>query len=253
MKRLTSSIYSFEKIINEGKLYVDKTEYIWNLIQDDGSYFLARPRRFGKSLTVSTLEAVFQGRKDLFKGLAIYDKPYDWKKYPVIHLDLSKGDYSSLKQTSSALSNMVARCAQAHGIKLKRDVPNEMFQDLIIQLSKKGQVVILVDEYDKPILETLGEPYAKDVLKLLKAFYSVIKSYDANERFVFITGVSKFSHVSLFSGMNNPSDLSMRSEYATMFGYTQTEFEENFAEYIDATVKKLNMPREEFLQKMKDW
>ena len=253
MKRLTSSVYSFEKIINEGKLYVDKTEYIWNLIQDDGSYFLARPRRFGKSLTVSTLEAVFQGRKDLFKGLAIYDKPYDWKKYPVIHLDLSKGDYSSLKQTSSALSNMVARCAQAHGIKLKRDVPNEMFQDLIIQLSKKGQVVILVDEYDKPILETLGEPYAKDVLKLLKAFYSVIKSYDANERFVFITGVSKFSHVSLFSGMNNPSDLSMRSEYATMFGYTQTEFEENFAEYIDAAVKKLNMPREEFLQKMKDW
>ena len=253
MKRLTSSVYSFEKIINEGKLYVDKTEYIWNLIQDDGSYFLARPRRFGKSLTVSTLEAVFQGRKDLFKGLAIYDKPYDWKKYPVIHLDLSKGDYSSLKQTSSALSNMVARCAQAHGIKLKRDVPNEMFQDLIIRLSKKGQVVILVDEYDKPILETLGEPYAKDVLKLLKAFYSVIKSYDANERFVFITGVSKFSHVSLFSGMNNPSDLSMRSEYATMFGYTQTEFEENFAEYIDATVKKLNMPREEFLQKMKDW
>ena len=253
MKRLTSSVYSFEKIINEGKLYVDKTEYIWNLIQDDGSYFLARPRRFGKSLTVSTLEAVFQGRKNLFKGLAIYDKPYDWKKYPVIHLDLSKGDYSSLKQTSSALSNMVARCAQAHGIKLKRDVPNEMFQDLIIQLSKKGQVVILVDEYDKPILETLGEPYAKDVLKLLKAFYSVIKSYDANERFVFITGVSKFSHVSLFSGMNNPSDLSMRSEYATMFGYTQTEFEENFAEYIDAAVKKLNMPREEFLQKMKDW
>ena len=253
MKRLTSSVYSFEKIINEGKLYVDKTEYIWNLIQDDGSYFLARPRRFGKSLTVSTLEAVFQGRKDLFKGLAIYDKPYDWKKYPVIHLDLSKGDYSSLKQTSSALSNMVARCAQAHGIKLKRDVPNEMFQDLIIRLSKKGQVVILVDEYDKPILETLGEPYAKDVLKLLKAFYSVIKSYDANERFVFITGVSKFSHVSLFSGMNNPSDLSMRSEYATMFGYTQTEFEDNFAEYIDAATEKLGIPREEFLQKMKYW
>ena len=253
MKRLTSSIFSFEKIINEGKLYVDKTEFIWNLIQDDGSYFLARPRRFGKSLTVSTLEAVFQGRKDLFKGLAIYDKPYDWKKYPVIHLDLSKGDYSSLNQTSSALSNMVARCAQAHGIELKRDVPNEMFQDLIIQLSKEGQVVILVDEYDKPILETLGEPYAKDVLKLLKAFYSVIKSYDANERFAFITGVSKFSHVSLFSGMNNPTDLTMRSDYATMLGFTQEEFEANYAEYIDVAVRKLGISREVFLEKMKKW
>ncbi len=253
MKKLTSSVYSFEKIVNEGKLYVDKTEFIWNLIQDDGSYFLARPRRFGKSLMVSTLEAVFQGKRDLFKGLAIYNKLEEWKEYPVIRFDLSKGDYSSLKQTSSSLSNMVARCAQAYGIKLKRDVPNEMFQDLIIHLSQKGQVVILVDEYDKPILETLGEPYAKDVLKLLKTFYSVIKSYDEYERFVFITGVSKFSHVSLFSGMNNPSDLSMRSEYATMFGYTQQEFEENFAEYIDAAVKKLDMPREEFLQKMKYW
>lgn len=254
MKRLTSSASSFEEMITNGYLYVDKTEFIWNLVEQPlGTYFMSRPRRFGKSLTVSTLEAVFQGKKALFKGLAIYDKPYDWKKYPVIHLDLSKGDYSSLKQTSSALSNMVARCAQAHGIKLKRDVPNEMFQDLIIQLSKEGQAVILVDEYDKPILETLGEPYAKDVLKLLKAFYSVIKSYDANERFAFITGVSKFSHVSLFSGMNNPTDLTMGSRYATMLGYTQTEFETYFDEYIDYAMQKLNLGREEFLQKMKDW
>ena len=208
MKRLTSSVYSFEKIINEDKLYVDKTEYIWNLIQDEGTYFLSRPRRFGKSLTVSTLEAVFQGKKELFKGLAIYDKPYDWKPYPVIHLDFANVNASTADQ-----------------IALKGTSSSTRFENLIQDLAGQGKVVILVDEYDKPILESFGKPYAQDILELLKAFYSVIKSYDANERFAFITGVSKFSHVSLFSGMNNPTDLTMRSDYATMLGFTQEEFE----------------------------
>ena len=254
MKRLTSSASSFEEMITNGYLYVDKTEFIWNLVEQPlGTYFLARPRRFGKSLTVSTLEAVFQGKKDLFKGLAIYDKPYDWKPYPIIHLDMSEGEYSSPELTQHTICKMVASIAQEHGVQIDLDTPGQMLLELINKLQTKGKVVILVDEYDKPIIDSIGKPYAQDILEILKAFYLKIKTSNVKERFVFITGVSKFSHVSFFSGMNNPSDLSMRSEYATMFGYTQTEFEDNFAEYIDAATEKLGIPREEFLQKMKDW
>ena len=253
MKRLTSSIFSFEKIINEGILYVDKTEFIWNLIQDEGTYFLSRPRRFGKSLTVSTLEAVFQGKKELFKGLAIYDKPYDWKPYPVIHLDFANVNASTADQMESYLNDKLAMQASAFGVALKGTSSSTRFENLIQDLAGQGKVVILVDEYDKPILESFGKPYAQDILELLKAFYSVIKSYDANERFAFITGVSKFSHVSLFSGMNNPTDLTMRSDYATMLGFTQEEFEANYAEYIDVAVRKLGISREAFLEKMKKW
>ena len=254
MKRLTSSASSFEEMITNGYLYVDKTEFIWNLVEQPlGTYFLARPRRFGKSLTVSTLEAVFQGKKDLFKGLSIYDKPYDWKPYPIIHLDMSEGEYSSPELTQHTICKMVASIAQEHGVQIDLDTPGQMLLELINKLQTKGKVVILVDEYDKPIIDSIGKPYAQDILEILKAFYLKIKTSNVKERFVFITGVSKFSHVSFFSGMNNPSDLSMRSEYATMFGYTQTEFEDNFAEYIDAATEKLGIPREEFLQKMKDW
>ena len=255
MKKLNASTSSFEKLITNNNLYVDKTEFIWNLIQNEETYFMARPRRFGKSLTVSTLEAIFQGKRELFKGLAIYDKEYDWTSYPIIRLDLGKGAYTSLEKTSSALCNIVERNASSHAIKLKHDSPNEMFQDLIIALKEKHnkKVVILVDEYDKPIVDTLGKPFAKDVLELLKPFYTVIKSYDADERFVFITGVSKFSHVSLFSGLNNPTDISMWSEYATMLGYTQNELESVFAEHIEAAAQKLNMPREDLLKRLKEW
>ena len=201
MKRLTSSVYSFEKIINEGKLYVDKTEYIWNLIQDDGSYFLARPRRFGKSLTVSTLEAVFQGRKDLFKGLAIYDKPYDWKKYPVIHLDFANCMAQTADELEDFIFDKLTMIAAQFGLELQGLSNPTRFEKLIGDLSKQNPVVVLVDEYDKPILNNAMSPNVADILSALKAFYSTIKIGDGKERFAFITGVSKFSHVSLFSGM----------------------------------------------------
>ena len=253
MKRLTSSVYSFEKIINEGKLYVDKTEFIWNLIQDDGSYFLARPRRFGKSLTISTLEAVFQGRKDLFKGLAIYDKPYDWKKYPVIHLDFANCMAQTADELEDFIFDKLTMIAAQFGLELQGLSNPTRFEKLIGDLSKQNPVVVLVDEYDKPILNNAMSPNVADILSALKAFYSTIKIGDGKERFAFITGVSKFSHVSLFSGMNNPTDLTMSSRYATLLGYTQTEFETYFDEYIDYAMLKLNLGREEFLQKMKDW
>ena len=252
MKEITSSLYKFEDLINGNYVYVDKTEYIWNMIKSyKGMYFMSRPRRFGKSLTLSTIEAIFEGKKELFKGLAIYDKPYDWKPYSVIRLDMSGFDIQSLKDFRESLQELILECGNKHGILLTPASPTIMFRRLISALTKNGQVVILVDEYDKPILDSLGKPFAKRILESLKSFYTVIKTYSGDERFVFITGVSKFCHVSLFSGMNNPTDLTMRSEYATMLGYTQKEFESYFAKNITDAAKKLGIPRREFLQEMK--
>ena len=156
MKNITSSVYSFEKLRQEGYLYVDKTEYIWNLINPaGGSYFLSRPRRFGKSLTVSTLKAIFEGKKELFQGLAIYDKAYDWKKYPVIHLDMANCDVHSEDDLRDYLVRMMKRLAQHHNVnvKIQRNLLASSFADLIEEIAKQGDVVILLDEYDKPILE----------------------------------------------------------------------------------------------------
>ena len=254
MLDLTSYTYSFEELIRGKFLYVDKTEYIWNMIRPaTAGYFLSRPRRFGKSLTVSTLKAVFQGKKELFKGLAIYDKPYDWKQYPVIHLDMNGLDFSSVEELESSLCDLVTEAAASHELRLESANAASMFRALINQLAEQEQVVILVDEYDKPILNNLGKPHAQKILDKLKTFYSVIKAFESKERFVFVTGVSKFCHVSLFSDLNNLTDISMHRDYATMFGYTQGEFETYFADRIDAACKQLNTLREEFLPEIKAW
>ena len=254
MLDLTSYTYSFEELIRGKFLYVDKTEYIWNMIRPaTAGYFLSRPRRFGKSLTVSTLKAVFQGKKELFKGLAIYDKPYDWKQYPVIHLDMNGLDFSSVEELESSLCDLVTEAAASHELRLESANAASMFRALINQLAEQEQVVILVDEYDKPILNNLGKPHAQKILDKLKTFYSVIKAFESKERFVFVTGVSKFCHVSLFSDLNNLTDISMHRDYATMFGYTQEEFETYFADRIDSACKQLNMPCEELLPEIKQW
>ncbi len=254
MKDITSSVYSFEKLRQEGYLYVDKTEYIWNLINPaGGSYFLSRPRRFGKSLTVSTLKAVFEGRKELFKGLAIYDKPYDWKTYPVIHL--SFGDYNvisdALKELPDYLTTKIQRIAQECGVQISGNTPGLCFGDLIDKLSEINDVVILVDEYDKPILDNISNPNIGDIQKCLKGFYSVLKDRNDKERFLFVTGVSKFSHVSLFSDLNNLTDITMDARFATMFGYTQEELESNFADRIAALAGNADM--ETYKAKIKEW
>ncbi len=254
MKDLTSYTYSFEELIRGQFLYVDKTEYIWNMIRPaTAGYFLSRPRRFGKSLTVSTLKAVFQGKKELFKGLAIYDKPYDWKQYPVIHLDMNGLDFSSVEELESSLCDLVTEVAVSHELTLESANAASMFRTLINRLAEEEQVVILIDEYDKPILNNLGKSHAQKILDKLKVFYSVIKAFESKERFVFVTGVTKFCHVSLFSELNNLTDITMNRDYATMFGYTQDEFETYFADRIDAACKQLNMPREELLPEIKAW
>ena len=254
MKELTTSIFSFENLIRGKYLYVDKTEYIWQLIENEGeSYFLSRPRRFGKSLTLSTLKAVFEGKKELFKGLAIYDKPYDWKPYPIIHLSL--GDYSPINNTAEKLNLYFLRKVKAIAKDLKvsltiDDDASQAFAEMMnIFKEKNQQVVILIDEYDKPILDNVTEPNIKEIQKCLKGFYSVLKDRNSQERLLFITGVSKFCHVSLFSDLNNLTDITMDARFATMLGYTQEELEANFGDRLDA----LAGDRDELMQEIKRW
>ena len=252
MKDITSSVYNFEDLIQGNFLYVDKTEYIWQLIRPAKEmYFLSRPRRFGKSLTLSTLKAVFEGKKELFQGLAIYDKQYDWKKYPVIHLDLNGWNFNTHDELRSSLCGLVRECAEDHHIEIQEDVPEKMFRQLIRTLASVAPVVILLDEYDKPILNNIGKPESKQILADLKSFYSVIKAFEDKLRLAFITGVSKFCHVSLFSDLNNLTDISRDARYATMFGYTQDELEENFGERISALAGQEDV--EAFKAKIKEW
>ena len=254
MQKLTSSIYTFEKLIENNFLYVDKTEYIWRLIDSaPAMYFMSRPRRFGKSLTVSTLEAVFSGKKELFKGLAIYNKSYDWKKYPVIHLDMGNCNAKNAEELEAFLNDKLTECSEKTETSLQGESITTRFASLIRELATQDSVVILVDEYDKPILNNIGNPELKEMLFVLKGFYSTIKTCEQQEHFVFVTGVSKFCHVSLFSDLNNLTDITMNADYATMLGYTQQEFETNFAEWISAAEARQQLPHEAYLREIKNW
>jgi hypothetical protein len=238
MKELTTSIFSFEDLIQGNFLYVDKTEYIWQLVKPAKEmYFFSRPRRFGKSLTISTLKAVFEGKKELFKGLAIYDKPYDWKQYPIIHI--SCGDYNPINDTAEKLNLYFLRKIKevANDLKVSLTVDDDAsqaFAELMDFFKGKEQVVILVDEYDKPILDNITSPNIKEIQRCLKGFYSVLKDRNSQERLLFVTGVSKFCHVSLFSDLNNLTDITMDAHFATMLGFTQEEMEANFGDRIAA-------------------
>ena len=252
MKDITSSVYNFADLIQGNFLYVDKTEYIWQLIRPAKEmYFLSRPRRFGKSLTISTLKALFEGKKELFKGLAICDKPFEWKKHPVIHLDLNGFDFSSLAAVKSSLIRLMKETAAYHHVTLTESSPENMFREIIGELSGQQSVVILLDEYDKPILNNIGNPEISDILTCMKSFYSVIKAFESKLRFAFITGVSKFCHVSLFSDLNNLTDISMDARFATMLGYTQEELEANFGDRLAMLAGEQSI--DAYKAKIKDW
>jgi hypothetical protein len=254
MKNLTTSVYTFEKLIEGNYSYIDKTEYIWNLIKEPyGIYFLSRPRRFGKSLTLSTLKAVFQNKKHLFKGLALENKPYDWKEYPVIHLDLGDLSSASPELLNASLTTTINEAASSLGVELKNIGASERFRELILQSSKKEKVVILIDEYDKPILDNVTRENVQSIREVLENFYSVVKATEPYQRFVLLTGVSKFARVSVFSKLNNLTDITMDARFATMLGYTQKEFEENFTEYIEHVCREQKMDKAELLVKLKLW
>ncbi len=255
MKEIATDIFTFENLRNNDYLYVDKTKYVWEIAKSQGSFFLSRPRRFGKSLLLSTFKAFFQGKKHLFKGLEIERlAPEVWETYPVIHLDLAKGsDYESKDEITEKIKDQIRYSAQSLDVDIIEASPARMFGSLINNTFSKfqKQIVILVDEYDKPILDSMFMPYRDDVVKMMATFYQELKSANDKERFVFITGVTKFAHVSLFSGANNPTDLTRNEDYATLLGYTEEELRHNFAEHIDYLAKKMEMSRDEFLSYMK--
>ncbi len=255
MKTLPIGIYTFEKMIQGNHLYVDKTEYILRLITGGTYYFLSRPRRFGKSLLVSTLNEIFSGNKDLFQGLFIYDK-IDWKPYPVIHLDLSLIPRENAEMLKTGLLQFCQDMAAENQLELSSEHYSAAFAELIRKLAQSSQqnVVILIDEYDKPIVDRITDlQTAQANREVLKYFYEIIKGSDRYVKFVFLTGVSKFSKVSVFSGLNNLDDLTLDSRYACLLGYTQQELENCFAEHIQRFCEEEQIDRERLLDKIKHW
>ena len=255
MKPLSTSIYTFSELIEGGYLYVDKTPDIHSLIREfKGQYFLSRPRRFGKSLLVSTLKAIFQGRRELFDGLYIVGTDYDWRTYPVIHLDLGSAAADSAEELDRLLGYAIDDNARANGAVLSRTGCSPRFRELVDILAERdGKVVILVDEYDKPLLGHLGQESARDIQQVLKRFYSVIKTTEAHQRFALLTGVSKFSKVSVFSDLNNLTDLTMSRQSATLLGYTQEEVEANFPDYIERLAETLGKTVPATLDELRVW
>ncbi|WP_025209155.1 ATP-binding protein [Hippea sp. KM1] len=237
MKKLPIGIQTFSEIIQEGYYYVDKTEFAYKLLIKGKYYFLSRPRRFGKSLFLDTLAEIFLGNKDLFKGLYIYDK-YDFKPHPVIRISFGSGDYSlDESQTIDEIRRILKRNQRGYNIECEEiDDYKSCFEELIIKLYEKHKtnVVILIDEYDKPILDNItNKDMAKRARNILKNFYSVIKDSDRYIRFVFITGVSKFSKLNLFSGLNNLEDITIDENYAEICGYTHDDLLTVFKDRIE--------------------
>jgi hypothetical protein len=254
MKPLTTSIYTFSDLIAGGYLYVDKTALIHRWVSEyRAQLFLARPRRFGKSLLVSTLKAIFQGRRELFAGLAIDKMDYDWKSYPVIHLDMGSCVGKDVEAMELRLCDQLDRNAREYGLHLEKEGADRRFVELIEGLASRGEVVILVDEYDKPLLGHLGQEGVREIQSLLKSFYSVIKTTESLQRFALLTGVSKFSKVSIFSDLNNLTDLTMDREAGTLLGYTQEELESNFGGYIQGLGKEKGFSHEKTLEELKYW
>ena len=258
MKKIKTSTYNFPEIIEKDFLYVDKTDYVRKLVEGEkDEFFLSRPRRFGKSLLVSTLKAVFQGRRDLFKGLAIDKMDYDWKAYPVIHLDFGMCNVRTAEALEDYLNHLLLKEATALGLELREKGASIRFENLVSDAaakSKEKSVVVLVDEYDKPILGNISnKDNNQAILDTLKGFYSVIKGCEGLIRFAFITGVSKFAHVSLFSDLNNLTDITLNPEYAGMLGFSEAEIRENFADRIPLAAEANNCTAEELMRTLLKW
>lgn len=254
MKNLPIGIQTFDKLITEGYLYIDKTREIHRLLVGGGQYyFISRPRRFGKSLLISTLSEIFSGNKDLFKGLWIYDQ-IDWAEYPVISIDFSSLDYDTDELLKQTLLEFLTRTGRAHNIGLTEPTYKTRFAELIEKLAVKGKVVILIDEYDKPIIDKIHDPQAAyKNREVLRQFYSIIKSADRYIKFVFLTGVSKFSKVSVFSGLNNLEDITLSGRYGALLGYTHEELLHYFADYLDVLAATGKMGREALVEKIRTW
>ena len=256
MQKLPIGIQTFSDLRNDGYLYVDKTEDIHRMITSGKPFFLSRPRRFGKSLLVSTLEEIFKGNKALFEGLFIYDH-WDWtRQHPVIRLDFGAiANYSS-EALSQSLADFVSSIASEQKIILEKTETPDRFSELIkkMHLSAGSQVAVLIDEYDNPIIDNMSNAEVLNENKrILHDFYKVLKVADQHLCFIFLTGVSKFAGMSLFSGLNNLNDITNDDRYASICGYTQTEFEHYFSEHLDEFARKKSLNKLELLDEIRYW
>lgn len=229
-------IQDFEDLQRNGYAYVDKTNFVYKLADEGKYYFLSRPRRFGKSLFLSTLEAYFQGKKELFEGLAIYDLETEWKKYPIFHIDLNTANFREKDSLYMVLNDYLTTWESKYGARESEATLALRFKGVIARAAEKEGcgVVILIDEYDKPILQTMRDPELQAEHRAqLKAFYSVLKTQDRYIKFAFLTGVTKFGKVSVFSDLNNLTDISMDHRYISICGMTEKELLTNFKEGIN--------------------
>jgi hypothetical protein len=258
MKKLALNSSSFPKLRTDNFIYVDKTKWILSLLENGEAYFLSRPRRFGKSLTISTLNELFSGNKELFKGLYIENK-WDFDSYPVLVFDFNEINNSDPEKLYSTLQFRLKDFYKQHLLSVPESNDNIiLFSDLIEELSKKykKRVVVLVDEYDKPIIDHLAKDeikIAKQNREILESFFGTLKGANVVDhiKFIFVTGVSRFSKVSIFSKWNNLTDITMNKEYAGFLGYSEDEIKENFEDYLYAFCKDEGMAIEECLDKLK--
>lgn len=253
MRKLPIGIQTFADIRQDNYLYVDKTAFVWKMANTGKPYFLSRPRRFGKSLLLSTFEAYFEGKKELFKGLAIEQMETEWKQYPVLHLDLNAEKYDSPERLVFILERHLRLWEDRFGRDTRDETLADRFSGVIRRASEQSGcgVVALVDEYDKPLLQALGNGDLLDNYRdTLKAFYGVLKSSDRYLRFVFLTGVTKFAQVSVFSDLNNLNDISMKPQYATLCGITLEELTATFAPELRQLGEANGLTPEETLTEM---
>ncbi len=259
MEKVATDIYTFAELRKEGFTYVDKTDALYAMASGEVGklFFIARPRRFGKSLAVSTLKALFEGRRELFKGLAIEPK-WDWsKKWPVLHLDMGTMQYDTVEELKKSLKDYFRAQAAEHGLTIDDDdaLP-EIFRGLIRSLAARsadGRCVVLIDEYDKPLLKALNTPDVIRFRDFFKSFYGVVKYEECKQRFAFITGVSKFSKVSIFSDLNNLKDWTMHPRAATLFGYTHAEVLKYFPGRIHALAEAQGLTDEGAFAEIVRW
>lgn len=259
VEKLATDIYSFAELRENGFSYVDKTAMILPLcdLSIGKQFFLARPRRFGKSLLLSTLRCLFEGRRELFQGLAIEPK-WNWSKsWPVIHLDMGTIETETIDEFRRAIVALLQSEAKRLGVSVSTEtLPSIVFRQLIedvAETSADGQCVVLIDEYDKPLLRHLSRPDIRAFRDELKPFYGVVKYAEAKQRFTFLTGVSKFSKVSIFSDLNNLTDLTMDLSAATLLGYTHDELKTNFPESLDKIAVANGLTREGAFEKVIAW
>lgn len=254
LRKLPIGIQDFEKLRQGGYLYVDKTEHIYRLISSGDYYFLSRPRRFGKSMLISTLKALFEGKRELFEGLAIASKPdFAWEKHPVLHLDLNTQKYDCKEALVNILEEFIVRQETIYGHNPAEKDLGLRFQGIIRRATEKTgkRVVILVDEYDKPMLQAIGNPQLQDEFRaILKGFYGALKSMDGCISFALLTGVTKFGKVSVFSDLNNLNDISMDAQFSDICGITDEELKSVFQPEIREFAEKNQLSTEECLSRM---